>query len=242
MKSVRCNFKGVSSQDSAEFSAQEALLLISIGREAHEGERFAATVALMADAFASTTISVYDSIQRFTLALDQSKDPEALRSVAADAGLFWHERNSEAIEQLTNLNQVIYWQDWLQHPLYQDTFFELLSEKQKRPSYDCVFAQSVQKYLDKYESRLVNPVFYDRKRSEAFCMEYIVEECAVFALWIKLGYKYEVYPGVHNDAINATRTIFSEKYGCFLRPLTLRFRNTRRPGPQKILLRTAVSV
>ena len=59
----------------------------------------------------------------------------------------------------------------------------------------------------------------------------------MFAVWVKLGYQYEVYPGVHNDAINATRDLYKLETGNYLRALTFRFRNAKRPGPQKIVVK-----
>ncbi len=51
------------------FDQAHCLLTISVGQEVHEGEPFAATVALVRQQFARCTLLIDDTLQRHTLAL-----------------------------------------------------------------------------------------------------------------------------------------------------------------------------
>ena len=95
MKEVKCNFKNVSNEDKFLFKKATCLLLVSVGQEAHEGDRLLATIKLINENFRSCIISLYDSLQRFTMSLSSSCSPEELRGTAGKEGDLWLERNKK---------------------------------------------------------------------------------------------------------------------------------------------------
>ena len=115
MKNIRASFKGVTDKDKENFKESSCLLTISVGQEYHEGERFAATVELINQHFDACTISIYDSLQRYTMALNSNQDPHDFHFLAATEGSLWLKRNKEYLKKINNLKAVYRWDMWLKH-------------------------------------------------------------------------------------------------------------------------------
>ena len=93
---------------------------------------------------------------------------------------------------------------------------------------------AVEGYLERYCRHIEDKESFDRDRAISLCQEYVLEECAVLCLWPKLECQFEIYPNIHNAAIEATRERFIMPYFSEnLFPLTLRFRNAKQLKPQK---------
>ena len=159
MKPIKCNLKNVTEQDKLDFKASEAMLLISIGREEHEGEMFEVTAELMNKTFSSVVVAVYDSIQRFTLALDKVIAPESFRAPAAEAGRCWIQSSCDALKKMCNLSKVVQWEEWLCHPLYEKTAVELEQHIRSDACYRETFYKAIKKYLDSMSFVILIGVF-----------------------------------------------------------------------------------
>lgn len=235
-KEVKCNFKNVCENDKKIFQESACLLLVSVGQEAHEGERFEATIKLINDSFKSCTISLYDSLQRFTMALSSLHEPADLYMTASKEGDLWLERNQRYIDMLDNLNRIYRWDQWLNHPLFQQKRDELVKLINTNSAYKDSYDNAVNGYLDRYCKNIQNDKNFDKGRATNLCYEYVIEECAVLCLWPEINCQFEIYPNTHNTAIEATRSRFIiPNYANNLHPLTLRFRNAKQLKPQKFV-------
>ena len=96
-------------------------------------------------------------------------------------------------------------------------------------SYKTIFDMTVDKYLERYCNQLHDSESFNKDRAKKICLEYVLEECAVLRIWPELQCQYEVYPNLHNEAIQETRSRFIlEKKLNLLYPLRLKFHNIDR--------------
>lgn len=233
MKIVRCNFKNITEEKKEKLKESQCLLLISVGQEAHEGDRFAATVELIKSSFESCIISIYDSIQRHTMALNSVQSPDFFHDKANREGKLWYERNMMYISQLPKLKRIYHWDHWLNHKLFQTKKNEIISLMEQDIKYKSVFDLSIETYLNRYIKNSNDSPTFNRERAKKICLEYIIEECAVLILWIELACQFEIYPNKHNMAIEETRKRFIlPGHSNILQPLTLRFKNAKQPKRQ----------
>ena len=234
MKEVKCNFKNISDEDKASFKESTCLLLVSVGQEAHEGDRLLATIKLVNENFQSCIISLYDSLQRFTMSLSRSCDPEDLRKSAEREGNLWLERNKNILNNFAIPITIYRWEHWVNDLYFPKRRQELLARIASDPDYKKAHENAIEGYLERYCRHLDDQKSFDRNRAVGLCQEYVLEECAVLCLWPKLRCQFEIYPNIHNAAIEATRERFIlPNFPNNLSPLTLRFRNAKQLKPQK---------
>lgn len=234
MKEVKCNFKGIADDNKCKLKDSQCLLLISVGQESHEGERFAATINLINKSFKSCIISLYDSIQRYTMALNSGQPPAYFHQASVREGELWLERNKQYYDYLSIPKQVHRWDTWINHREFTEQKNKLLSLIDTDPSYKASFDTTIDKYLERYCKNSIGTTNFDVSRAKKLCFEYVLEECAVLCVWPELNCQFEVYPSVHNDAIEATRKHFvSPHHPNLLQSLSLRFRNAKQLKPQQ---------
>lgn len=236
MSSIKPVFKCVEGHKDI-FKNSQCLLLISIGQEAHEGDRFEATIDLVNSSFSSCIISLYDSIQRHTMSLNSLDEPEKFHQIAINEGDLWLKRNEKYFKKLTILKYITRWNSWLHHPNYiiqKNTILELINTN---PLFKSVFDETVETYLARYCKRLSNIKEFNLHRAKTICFDYLVEECAVLCLWPELKCQFELYPNYHNAAIEETRKVLlSPKHPELMRPIRIGFRNAKQVKPQKFEL------
>lgn len=237
MGRIKSAFRTVNLEAEDNFKQEKCLLLISVGQESHEGERFESTIELINKTFGVCSVSLYDSLQRHTMALNSNNDPEDFHALANKQGDLWLERNKVSLDKLNNLQTIFRWDTWLNHPdfaRYRQELKELLANDS---SYKDIFDFTVEKYLNRYckQARLIKD--FKENRAYDICMEYVLEECTVLRIWPELRYGYEAYPSLHNEAMEETRKRFiTPNYPTLLRPLTIRFRNAPQLKPQEFEL------
>lgn len=237
MAKVKAFLKSISGQNKPIFAQAKCLLSISIGQQSHEGELFESTVELVNQNFSSCAISLYDSLQRYTMAIQSSQSPEFFHPVATKEGDLWLKRNKKYLDQLKHLEVIYRWDMWLQHPSFAQYRDELKETINKDEKYKAVFDQTVDKYLDKYCAQLKQNVAFDKARVQRLCMDYVIEECAVLRLWPELQYQYEAYPSIHNSAMEETRRRFvTLEQPDLLQPLAIKFRNAPQLRSQRFEL------
>ncbi len=236
MKEVKCNFKNITNDDKVKFKNSDCLLLISVGQESHEGSRFSATIDLINTSFKSCIISLYDSIQRHTMALNSDKPPEFFHTISVKEGDLWLERNRRYIDNLSVPNKILRWDMWLKHLSFGDQKIKLTSLLKNDPSYKSFFDITIDKYLERYCKHLTDISNFDMDRARKLCFDYVLEECVVLCLWLELNCQFEVYPNIHNDAIEETRKrLIFPHHPDLLRALTIRFRNSKQLKPQQFI-------
>ncbi len=71
---VKVVFKNTTPEQKEQFKNMQCMLLISVGQESHEGERFEKTIDLINSSFESCTILLYDSLQRYSMSLNSTRN------------------------------------------------------------------------------------------------------------------------------------------------------------------------
>lgn len=237
MANIKPLFKNLSSDVKTKFQYSQCLLLISVGQEAHEGERFEATIDLINGSFKSCIVLLYDSLQRHTMALNSIKEPSAFHETAAREGTLWLERNQKYLNKLTILKDVTRWDMWLNHSNFTAQLNQLKAVIDRDPVYRASFEDTISGYIDRYSKRLQDSSCFNYERARELCFDYILEECAILCLWPTLQCQFEVYPNYHNGAIEATRKLFVlPNYPDLLHAIRLGFRNAKQVKPQHFAL------
>lgn len=236
MKTVKCNFKNINTYQ-GNFKDARCLLLISVGQEAHEEERFAATIDLVNNSFKFCIISLYDTLQRHSMALNSKEEPAFFHDIAEKEGTLWLERNKQYYDKLCIPKKILRWDMWLNHSSYTAQKNRLMGLIHEDPSYKLIFDITVEKYLNRYCKNLTEKTEFNMNRAKKICFDYILEECTVLCLWPELNCAFEIYPNAHNDAMEETRKRFiNTQHKHIFQPLTLRFRNAKQLKPQKFSL------
>lgn len=234
---VRTNFKNLSKETKSQLPTSTGLLLISVGQEAHEGDRFESTIHLINQYFSSCIVLLYDSLQRHTMALTSYKSPNEFHHTANCEGDSWLNRNQAYLDQLTIPHKISRWDIWLTHDSYKKQLSILEKSLEQDQSYGAIFNDTVTQYLDRYIKRVGADMSFDLDRARSICLQYLLEECTVLCLWLELDCEFEIYPNAHNRAMEATRAKFITPHSPhLLRSLNLRFRNAKQLAPQRFAL------
>jgi len=236
----KCRFKHVSELDKQIFRESACLLTISVGQEYHENEKFEATVDLINESFKSCQLMLYDSLQRYTMALMSNFSPDELHASATKQGDFWFERNSHAVERL-NISRIIRWNDWLAHPEFNAARSKIEALIQQDPTYKHSFDITANEFLDRFSSRLSESEHINMARAKTLCHNYLVEECSALCLWPETGCYIEVYPNPRNAAMNETHKRFVlPNYHDQLYSVSLKFKHKKQLKAQKFFQSSAL--
>ncbi len=237
MAKPKAVFRYINEETKKKFKHSCALLTISVGQQTHEGNVFKATMELVNNSFASCVILVDDSLQRHTMALNETKDADFFYDLSIKEGQRWLERNKKFYNLLDIPKQIMHWNRWLDHPAFTQKQDEIIKLIDADPTYSAAFDESINEFLDKYCARLANPENFDRKRAYKLSLDFVIEECSALCLWPELECHFEVYPNSHNMAIGETRKRFVAKYfPDLLQPVTISFRNANQLKPQHFSL------
>ncbi len=196
------------------FSRATAQLTISIGQAVHEGERLAATLALINRSFASCKVMIDDSIQWYTLAINAPEQSSSLLLQNAIAAGDHYLNTTSALFQssLTIPYEIVRWKDWHGLPSWQTAVALMHQDYEENTLLRSEIQKNITTFLDRYEKRGTDKT-YDRSRAWRLCLHYLLEECAVMrTFWVELGCHYEVYPSGRNEAMRATYEHYIQPY------------------------------
>lgn len=208
-----------------KFSSSKCLLTISVGQEAHEGDKFAVTIDLVNKHFVECTIGANDSLQRYSMALMYGKTAEEMYDDAIIAGDKWLERNKELYSRLTIPYKIVRWDEWLNHPEYQEKLEAVINFYNINNEYKAMIDGSIEEFLFRYRRRLASGSDFDDKFAFETCRSYLFEECAALCLWKYLGSNFEIYPSKRNSAVDATHKSFVlPETPDLLHPVRLKFK------------------
>lgn len=237
LKIMICEIKNLDEKDIDTLKNSSCLLSISVGQQFHEGDYFTSTIDLINNTFASCTISLYDSLQRYTMALNDPRDLNELHILANKEGDLWLKRNEKIYDKLKKLTAIVRWDDWIKKVEFEGKRKELLHLISHDISYKNHFDTAITKYLQRYNKDLTQDGGLELERVYNLCFNYVVEECAVLRLWPSLNCQFEVYPNLHNEAIEETRKRFVHSIdNSLLRLLTLKFKNGKQIGKQRFIV------
>jgi hypothetical protein len=236
MANTKCFFKFVNDEVKAKFSQSRCLFTISVGQQTHEGEHFAATIELLNKSFKSCVMLVDDSLQRHTMALSRTESPDYFYKASLEEGDLWLKRNKKHYQKLNNLEKIVRWDTWLNHPKFDEHKKAIKNLINNDPEYAYAFETAIDGFVNKYCSRVANSAHFDVVRAKRLSLEFVVEECAALCLWTELNCQYEAYPNLHNLAINTTRERFVlSRNPNLINAITLGFRNAKQLAPQHFL-------
>ena len=233
MSKVKAVFRGVTPEQKEKFKDSTGLLTISVGQESHETERFAATVELINQSFNGCYVMLYDTLQRYTMALNSSHDPEYFHSNALELGNQWLQRNEQYWQSIKGLKGIIRWDEWLKLSRFSHQKKQIEQMLNVDLEYKKIFDSTIELYLKKYINRLSDTSFFDEERAYNLCFDYLLEECVAYCLFFTTGCEFEIYPNNHNEAIIETckRFLWTE-HPHDLKMLTLIFKNAGQMKPQ----------
>ena len=154
MSTLKVVFKNTTNEQKLKFKDMQCLLLISVGQESHEEERFSATIDLVNSSFGSCIILLYDSIQRYSMALNSDKNVNDFHGKAVKQGDLWLNRNKKYYDRLTMLKNISRWDTWIQHHDFLHQRECLLKTIKSDSSYKTIFDSTADNYINRYITRL----------------------------------------------------------------------------------------
>lgn len=175
------------------------IMPISVGQniDAHEGEKFSATLQLVDKSFSEVALLIDDTVQRHTLRiLKPGYSDQELMHYAFKEGDVWLERNKKIYEKLTIPYKIIRWDFWRCNENFNAKYQEVLSLYQNNEK----FKNSVDKTANQYLNRIGKHVFIERESAFLHCKDYLLEECVAMLQWSPL-YDFELYPSGRNPAM-----------------------------------------
>ena len=201
MKELRCRFKGLVDGYEANFKNQSVLVSISIGQDSKNTARFSALLKLIFEHFENCTITLHDTLQRYTMAIQTGHDASHCYQDAKNLGDEWLAAHEKICKDYEGHIKIVRWDEWLNHPSFEESKQMIMDDMQKDSAYKQYFTESIDTYLNRYENRLEPSSVFNRKKSESLCLEYLIEECAALCLWPTTGCHFEIYDGAHNIAM-----------------------------------------
>lgn len=185
-------------------AGRSALLLVSVGADYHEGERFGATVDLLnRENFARITIGVADTLQRHNEPTGGATERYERTRRRGDA---WLHRNRPYLDMLRAPTDTLRWDTALSHPRYPTLHSRVRAAYRDDERYRSAVDATLDRFIDRRRSRGEE---FDEVAVRAGCLTYILEECPIIQpLWAEQNYDYVVYPQRISTAMNATRDLF----------------------------------
>jgi tRNA-dependent cyclodipeptide synthase len=192
-----------------QFKNSDCVLTISVGQKSHEGEKFAATIALINASFRSCTLLVSDTLQRYTMAIgDRQEDADFFYEQALKEGDEWLVRNKKYYGQLDMLKGIVRWDTLLKAPCYHEEKNKIRLSAQNDPEYRKSFEDTIDQFLARYDQHLNENIDFDEKRARRLCFDYLLEECAILSLLVELNCRFDVYPSQRVLAMEETHKRF----------------------------------
>lgn len=208
------------------FKESNCIMPISVGQNLpfHEGEKFAATVALVNASFKSCTFVIDDSVQHYSMMI-WSKEPERLLYFKAlQEGDRWLARNRGICESLSIPFKVLRWNDWVAHPSYLSQSTLIHRQYEENSDYRQAINLAASEYIHRHSKRLESPL--NQELALDYCVKYLLEECTVMCLWALEGFDFELYPTGRNAAMKATyEAIIRAAYPNKLTSVSLEFKS-----------------
>lgn len=200
-----------------DYTGRSTILLVSVGADYHEGEKFGATVDLLnRSGFGRVTVAVADTLQRHNL----DEDPGRAYQLSRRRGDQWIARNRPLLDLLDADVDILRWDAALSDPSYP----RALERVRAAYASDVGYAAAIDSTIDRFVARRGQDLA-DEERIREGCRTYLLEEVPIIQpLWAAQGYDFVVYPQQISTAMQATREKFVEHGAAWL---PLRFKKRR---------------
>jgi len=233
MSYIKPVFKYKNTLHKQELKSSKCLLTISVGQEVHEDDKLAATLDLVNASFGSCIILIDDSLQRHSMALNESKAADFFYESSLLEGDSWLERNKKYYQSLSILQDIIRWDTWLKHRDFPEQQQKIKSLMAEEAEYQESFDKTIDEFLRRYYPRLIETEHFDIERARTLCLDYLIEECTALCLWPTLECHYEVYPSPRNFAMHETHQRFViPSFPTLLHAISIKFKNRKQLKPQ----------
>lgn len=204
-----------------EYIGKTVLLLVSVGKEYHEGEKLASTIKkINQSGFKYCIIAVADTLQRHNFSSD---NPEEGYRKSRAQGDEWLKEHKNILSTLSIPYKISRWDEFLKREDYHKYYYKIINEYYTNESYRSainetidVFAQrkSLQRGTLEYDETFYRSLFY------------ILEECPVIMpMWADEKIDFIIYPKQMTAAMRKTRDVSLNKENeNYANWISLRFR------------------
>lgn len=208
-----------------KFQTSKCMLIISVGQEEHEDEKFRATLEQV-NKFSYCLICVDDTLQRHTIGMLNGKSADEMLELSTIEGDNWIKRNKKSISNLKIPYRIIRWDEWINGKDY------IINKSLVDDFYLCNsdFREAVKHVSNSFVSRLSRRYQgisqLDYETAILMCKDYLLEECAVYCSRINSEYKFEIYPWRRNKVYaHIVKNFTSDRDSECMQRITLNFRN-----------------
>ena len=198
----------VSLQTQGRFKGEEyidktVLLLVSVGKEYHQGEKLAATIQkINQSGFARCIIAVADTLQRHNIL---TVSPQEGYAVSRNKGDEWLKDHKKIISLLKMPYKISRWDEFLKRDDYHKYYYQIVREYYSNKNYRSAVHETIRVFTQR-KKLIEGTIEYD----EAFyrSLFYILEECPVIMpMWADEKIDFIIYPKQMTAAMSKTRDI-----------------------------------
>jgi len=188
------------------FINSKAIMLISVGKEIHEGAKFSAAVELVNRSFKTCDILVCDVLQRHNMQINNFSISKNFYAESLLAGKEWVDRNNKHFQSLKIPYNIFHWEKYLLRQEFPSLQEKILVAYEEDSSFKEAMHDTITEFVTRYARRFD---IIDEKMAFKCCFDYLVEETAIIMLMMqKDQYKYIVYPGKMPKVLSAARDKF----------------------------------
>jgi tRNA-dependent cyclodipeptide synthase len=192
-----------------KFADSHVVLLVSVGKPYHEGEKLQAAINFVNNKFKTCTIMVCDSLQRHTLSLTEQINIDKAYTLSLQTGERWIYESSKIYQALRIPYSLYRWDQWLKAQEYEAAKNTVDKLYTNDIQFKTAIDTSANKFISRYARRHPHPNQIDYHRAYAAGTEYLKEECCVIMnIWRQYDYDFILYPGEMIDAVKMARHHF----------------------------------
>ena len=191
------------------FHQLSAIVGISVGQQAHEGEKLKATINLANKCFHSVSVAVCDTLQRHTMRIGTEFSAEEMYEESRFNGVRWLARNLDNIYRINPDIKIWRWDEWL----FRDDFQEKKALLNELYHTDPIYKEKMDSTIKDFEVRFSKRGTLDSSNQIRYASyEYLIEECAIIMMmWKEYDYNYIIYPSKILAIMEATHAKFSKR-------------------------------
>lgn len=192
-------------------------LMISVGQDYHEGDKFKAVVNWINrnPSIEEVHVSVNDYLQRHNY-YAQGIDTKRADATAMAEGTLWIARNKHALSDIQAKTHITRWNEWFGSIAYQEAREAVAEYGQENPGFELAICEDVSAHTARKGQRGGNILPSWTQHS----MEYLQEELAVFAMQSRQLPAAEVYPGSN---LNSAEFLLGKRLPNAIAPLSQRY-------------------